>query len=220
VNDSRLLEAEARQERIKVLLTRNLSLREIADAVGASLRTVSYDVKQIRQEAAATLSRSNVVELAATMLIRSEARHRELWALFARADAAPPQGLAAAAAITLKLNIIKELSRQTSGELQILVRLGIVVPAKKESMVGMKALTLLNSLPPSELELAVSQDTEHFVATLRRNLGDAGMTELFGEGWSLQAPSVCRARSTQASQSSFEASSRGNAQPVSPTSLL
>jgi hypothetical protein len=189
VTDSRLLNAQGRQERVKLLLTRNLSLHEIAEAVGASLRTINYDIKEIRLEAAATLSRSNVVDLAATMLIRSEARHRELWALFARADAAPLQGLEAAAAIRLKLNILKELSRQTSGELAILVKLGIVIPADQESMAAMKALALLNSLPTTELELALSQDTEHFIATLRRNFGDAGMNELFGEGWSLQMSS-------------------------------
>ena len=51
--------------------------------------------------------------------------------------------------MTLKLNILKELSRQISGELEILVTLGIEIHREKESMVGMKTLTLLNSVAAS-----------------------------------------------------------------------
>jgi hypothetical protein len=46
----------------------------------------------------------------------------------------------------------------------------------------MKAFTLLNSLAPAELERALTQDTEGFMETLRTNLGDEALTNLFGPG--------------------------------------
>jgi DNA-binding CsgD family transcriptional regulator len=178
LTDSRHLSAQARQERVKLLLIRNLSLSEIADALGVSLRTVNYDVKQIREEAAAKLSRLTVFDLAVTMQARSDARHRVLWSLFAQVDAAERSGLAMAKAVTLKLNILKELSRQTTKEQEMLVRLGIVIPAEKESNLDMKALTLLNSVPPAVLGRSLTEDPKQFVETMRMNLGDAAMTEL------------------------------------------
>jgi Trp operon repressor len=179
---------EARKERVRRLLARNLTLREIAEACGVSERTIKYDVAEIRKEAAEALSHSDVMTVAAAVLNRSEARHRELWGLFTKVD-----GVGATQeerdktkvtkpfdAITLKLNIIKELERETAREVEILQKLGVIYQAPKEIVIDMKAVTLLDQLPPAELERALTLDTEGFMQVLRTNFGEDAMQEIIG----------------------------------------
>src|SRR5205814_999270 len=101
-----------------------------------------------------SLSQSDVLTVAAAFLNRSETRHRELWALFSQVDRGfgdDPEKTKIKdpfKAILLKLNIVKELERQTNNEIALLQKLGIVYQAPKELVLDMKAATLLNSLAP------------------------------------------------------------------------
>ncbi len=167
----RLVDPRVRRERVKALIARNLSRRAIAKELQVSERTVAYDAAKIRREAAENISRASVLEIAADVIQRCNARQRELWRLFLLAD----QVDARATAIVLKLGILKQLARESEREIGILLKLGIVSPATEGESASLKAITLLNSIPAGELELALGCDTEEFLDVLRRNLGDEAM---------------------------------------------
>jgi len=125
MTDSRRQNTKDRQERIKLLSARNLSVSEIAEALGVSVRTVMYDKKRNRQETADTLSRSSSRDHAAKMLNRSNARQRQLWLLYAAArehSKLPP-----AASIKRRLlKILSSLASESWKEVELQLKLGIV----------------------------------------------------------------------------------------------
>jgi DNA-binding CsgD family transcriptional regulator len=128
MTDSRRQNTKDRQERIKLLSARNLSVPEIAEALGVSERTVMYDKKRIRQEMADTLSRSSSRDHAAKMLNRSNARHRQLWSLYAAAT--EHSKLLPAASIKRRLKILGSLMSESWKEVELQLKLGIVEPAE------------------------------------------------------------------------------------------
>jgi len=144
MTDSRRLNAQARQERIKELLAQELSVSEIAKAVGASKRTVDNDIKMICEETAAARSPSSARGLAATMLNRSNFRQRDLGSLYDEADGSE---LSPAESIKLRLDLLTALGREDSKEVDLLVNLGVVDPDAQSGFVP-KSILLLNALPP------------------------------------------------------------------------
>lgn len=142
-----------RRDRVRNLMARRLIGREIARALSVSERTIDTDIAAIRLEMNRELKLQTVMDVAADIRRRTQARERELWLLFQNAKGVGSEGV--------KLAVLRQLRESEAQELKQLQGLGLVEEAPKKIQAEVRMLAALEDLPAAMLaELAEAPDLE------------------------------------------------------------
>ncbi len=155
----------ARRQKVRTMLARRMTTREIAQTVSVSLRTVEHDIQAIKAEWTTEHGSATAMAVAGDVHRRSMERDRELWVMYMR--------LGAEKTVTgEKLDILRELRANQASELKALQSLGVVYRAPERLAVDMRMMAKLDQLPPGDLAaLADITDPIAFRRALAAHVG-------------------------------------------------
>jgi transposase len=205
---NRQLLVEARRQKVRQLLARRWSHREIAEALTVSVRTIEDDAAAIRREAEAEMRAvtSTPLTVAAGVQQRAALRERHLWQMFERAAGVPLKDASGAVVpgkwtqepdTKMQLALIREMRNSEKDVLAALQSLGIIYRAPERLALDMRIQSQLQQLPAGDLlAMATVESEEDFIRLVVEKIGHEAAVALFGDealeraGVSFGAPGV------------------------------
>lgn len=190
---NRQLIVEARRQKVRQLLARRWSHREIAEALTVSVRTIEDDAAAIRREAEAEMRAvtSTPLTVAAGVQQRAALRERHLWQMFERAAGVPLKDAAGAVIpgkwtqepdTKLQLALIREMRNSEKDVLAALQSLGIIYRAPERLALDMRIQSQLQQLPAGDLlAMATVESEEDFIRLVVEKIGHEAAVALFGD---------------------------------------
>lgn len=158
----------ARRDKVKVLLARQLTAGEIANALAVSARTIENDIRAVRRELAAELSSKTTLDWAGHVWKNYVARQRELWLMFQ----SEKQN-------SIKLALAREMRNSDRDVMASLQSLGVAHRQPEQLQVESRILAQLKTLDSGTLEqIANARDQRSLEQALGAFVGTEAVREL------------------------------------------
>lgn len=191
LGDTEVLAVAMRRRKVATLLSRRLSIEQIAEAISVSVGTVNNDIRAIRARMARELSEWSVLDIANDMRQRSIMRDLELFSALEKAKMPTGPVRDAGGKVTsyerphgdfmAQKMFLAEMRLNAKDELQLMQSLGVVYKAPERMAVDMKVMTQLEILPQDTLAaLADASDPDDFKRLLAAAVGVEQATALLG----------------------------------------
>jgi len=139
--------ADIRREKVKLMLTMGLTISGMAQQLGCARRTISSDIRQIKDDWQLQIGELNPAQLIGELQFESKARARELWTLAQESSG------------QIKINALRALADESWKMAQFLQAVGIIeTTPEKFDIRG--AIQVVSAVPHREKEKKIAEQTE------------------------------------------------------------